>query len=78
MSAVSCSTASSSGGCGIRFQSTTFASSAKTHSPNFIRIGTNSQCDRFSIHRLELLHGTRKVRGSSIRMALVKGLFRLD
>lgn len=27
--------------------------------------------DRFSIHRLELLHGTRKVRGSSIRMALV-------
>lgn len=43
MSAVSCSTASSSGGCGIRFQSKTFASLAKTHSPNLIRIGTNSQ-----------------------------------
>ncbi|KAG7552595.1 Alpha/Beta hydrolase fold [Arabidopsis thaliana x Arabidopsis arenosa] len=71
MSAVSCSTASSSGGCGIRFQSKTFASSVKTHSPNLIRIGTNSQSDRFCMHRLELVHGTRKVRGSSIRMALV-------
>ncbi|CAA0394408.1 unnamed protein product [Arabidopsis thaliana] len=66
MSAVSCSTASSSGGCAFRFRSKT-----SIHSPNFIRIGTNSQSDRFCNHRLELVHGTRKVKGASVRMALV-------
>ncbi|VVB08679.1 unnamed protein product [Arabis nemorensis] len=66
MSAVSCSTASSSGGCGSRFQS----KSSSTF-PNFIRIGKPSQSDRFSIHhRLALAHGNGKVTGS-VRMALV-------
>ncbi|XP_010421916.1 PREDICTED: uncharacterized protein LOC104707289 [Camelina sativa] len=66
MSSVSCSTASSNGGCRFIFQAKT-----SIHSPSFIRIGTNSQSDRFCMHRLGLVIGTRKARGTSIRMALV-------
>ncbi|EOA20838.1 hypothetical protein CARUB_v10001175mg [Capsella rubella] len=67
MSAFSCSTASSSRGCGgFRFQSKTFP-----NPPRFIRIGSNSQSDSFSMHRLELVNGTRKGRGTCVRMALV-------
>ncbi|XP_010455396.1 PREDICTED: uncharacterized protein LOC104736996 [Camelina sativa] len=66
MSSVSCSTASSNGGCRFIFQAKT-----SIHSPSFIRIGTNSQSDRFCMHRFGLVNGTRKARGTSIRMALV-------
>ncbi|CAN7001177.1 unnamed protein product [Brassica oleracea var. botrytis] len=70
MSAVSCSTASSSGGCGLRSQLKTCALPAFT-SLNFGRTGPNSQSDRLSIHRLELVHGNRKARGTTICMTLV-------
>ncbi|KFK32034.1 hypothetical protein AALP_AA6G191500 [Arabis alpina] len=65
MSAVSCSTASSSGGCGFRFQS------PANHSPNYIRIRKPCQSDRFCMCRLALVHGNRKARGTTVRMALV-------
>ncbi|CAH8282632.1 unnamed protein product [Eruca vesicaria subsp. sativa] len=66
MAAVSCSTASSSGGCGLR------RSQLKTcafTSLNFSRTGPNSQSDRLS---MAMVHGNRKARGTTtIRMALV-------
>ncbi|KAG5405020.1 hypothetical protein IGI04_011139 [Brassica rapa subsp. trilocularis] len=70
MSTVSCSTASSSRGCGTSFPSKT-SSLPALNSPNLIRIGTNSQSDRLSSHRLTLVHENRKARGTTVRMALV-------
>ncbi|KAH0939063.1 hypothetical protein HID58_006524 [Brassica napus] len=70
MSAVSCSTASSSGGCGLRSQLKTCALPAFA-SLNFGRTGPHSQSDRLSTHRLELVHGNRKSRGTTICMTLV-------
>lgn len=70
MSTVSCSTASSSRGCGTSFPSKT-SSLPALNSPNLIRIGTNSQSDRLSSHRLTLVHENRKARSSTVPMALV-------
>ncbi|CAN6816767.1 hypothetical protein Bca4012_003095 [Brassica carinata] len=61
---------SSSRGCGTRFPSKT-SSLRALNSPNFIRIGKNSQSDRLSSHRLSLVHENRKARGATVRMALV-------
>ncbi|CAN7116485.1 unnamed protein product [Brassica rapa subsp. narinosa] len=70
MSTVSCSTASSSRGCGTSFSSKT-SSLPALNSPNLIRIGTNSQSDRLSSHRLTLVHENRKAWSSTVPMALV-------
>ncbi|CAN7008860.1 unnamed protein product [Brassica rapa subsp. trilocularis] len=70
MSTVSCSTASSSRGCGTSFPSKT-SSLPALNSPNLIRIGTNSQSDILSSHRLTLVHENRKAWSSTVPMALV-------
>ncbi|KAH0933434.1 hypothetical protein BRARA_C02626 [Brassica rapa] len=70
MSTVSCSTASSSRGCGTSFPSKT-SSLPALNPPNFIRIGTNSQSDILSSHRLTLVHENRKAWSSTVPMALV-------
>ncbi|CAH8303158.1 unnamed protein product [Eruca vesicaria subsp. sativa] len=70
MSTVSCSTASSSRGCGTSFPSK-ISSLPAFNSPNFIKIGTNSQSDRLSSHRLALVHENRKAKRTNVRMALV-------
>ncbi|ESQ38563.1 hypothetical protein EUTSA_v10028731mg [Eutrema salsugineum] len=67
MPTVSYSTASSSGGCRFMFQSALPA----INSPNFIRIRTHFQSDRLCMHRLALVNGDRKARGTTVRMALV-------
>ncbi|CAN6808772.1 unnamed protein product [Brassica oleracea] len=61
---------SSSRGCGTSFPSKT-SSLPALNSPNFIRIGKNSQSDRLSSHRFSLVHENRKSRGTTVRMALV-------